>query len=211
MVSLLTAFFEASPGTYSFCTAPRTCSCSHITHTVHSYARKPMKAISFSSPAGDPQCCKPDSCYRNVRSTRRPPAGTVVRESLKPQHNMAKYHYRKPNGPQKGSVELFMAWCLPKALASRCCTIRGKEVVCGSQAQGRRKCKCADVPMWNITAAFQGANPDGCDTYGRLDAASGETALSPQAEGERVPLPSHQHSESRGLNKPSLLERLLLS
>ena len=130
MVSLLSDFFEASPGTYSFCTAPRTYSCSPITHTVHSYARKHMRAISFPSPAGDPQCCKPGSCYRNVRSTRRPPAGTVVRESLKPQHNMSMYRYRKPSDPQKGSVELFVAWCLPKALASRRCTIRGKEVVC---------------------------------------------------------------------------------
>lgn len=142
MVSLLSDFFEASPGTYSFCTAPRTCSCSHITHTVHSYARKRIRAISFPSPAGDPQCCKPESCFRNVRSTRRPPAGTVVRQSLKPQHNMSMYRYRKPSDLQNGSVELFVAWCLPKALASRRCTIRGEEIVCGSQAQGRRMFPC---------------------------------------------------------------------
>lgn len=191
MVSLLSDFFEASPGTYSFCTAPRTCSCSHITHTVHSYARKRIRAISFPSPAGHPQCCKPESCFRNVRSTRRPPAGTVVRQSLKPQHNMSMYRYRKPSDLQKGSVELFVAWCLPKALASRRCTIRGGGDCLWIPSSGK-----ADVPMWNITAAFQGANPDGCDTCGRLDAAPRETALSPRAEGERALLPSHQHSQS---------------
>ena len=192
MVSLLSDFFEASPGTYLFCTAPRTGSCSHITHTVHSYARKRMRAISFPSPAGDPQCCKPESCYRNVRSTRRPPAGTVVRESLKPQYNMSMYRYRKPSDPQKGSVELFVVWCLPKALASRRCTIRGKEVVCGSQAQGRRKCKCADVPMWNITAAFHGANPDGCDTLGgwMQHPVRQHSALEQRARGHCCPVTS---------------------
>ena len=61
-----------------------------------------MRAISFPSPAGAPQCYEPESCYRNVRSTRRPPAGNVVRESLKPQHNMAKYPLQEAKRPAEG-------------------------------------------------------------------------------------------------------------
>lgn len=65
--------------------------------------------------------------------------------------------------------------------------------------------------MWNTTAAFQAANHDGRDMYGRPDAASHETPPSPEAAGKRVPLPTHQHSQPCGLNKLSLLERLLIS
>lgn len=148
-----------------------------------------MKAIFFPSPAGDPQCCKPDSCYRNVRSTRRPLAGTVVRESLKPQHNMAKYHYRKPIGPQNGSVELFVAWCLPKALASRCCTIRGRRLSVDPKLREAVNASVRMFPCGISLHPFKGQILMAVTHMGGWMQHPGESQHSVLTEGERVPLP----------------------